>query len=194
MVGSALITVGCALSSSGSGASGTTSSTITAPASQTSLDKEALSDFDRRVHRYMTLQDKLQRQGTRQKQRADVGENIVSRQALATRIRFARHDSKQGDILGPPIAAALRRAMNPELRGDAAAGTRKSIREEAPATFKLEVNGAYPEGASRSTMPGNVLAILPVLPEGLEYRIVDTHLVLMDLDANIVVDYLLDVM
>ena len=43
-------------------------------------------------------------------------------------------------------------------------------------------------------MPGNVLQILPPLPTGLEYRIVDTHLVLMDLDANIVVDYVLDVM
>ena len=84
--------------------------------------------------------------------------------------------------------------MNPELRGAAAARTRESIRDEAPATFVLKVNGAYPEGASRSTMPGNVLAILPVLPEGLEYRIVDAHLILMDLDANIVVDYLLNVM
>ena len=43
-------------------------------------------------------------------------------------------------------------------------------------------------------MPGNVLRILPPLPAGLEYRIVDSHLVLMDLDANIVVDDLLDVM
>lgn len=40
-------------------------------------------------------------------------------------------------------------------------------------------------------MPTNVLQILP---KGLEYRIVDTHLVLMDLDANVVVDYVLDVM
>jgi hypothetical protein len=29
---------------------------------------------------------------------------------------------------------------------------------------------------------------------GLEYRIIDTHLVLTDIDADIVVDYMLDVM
>jgi hypothetical protein len=43
-------------------------------------------------------------------------------------------------------------------------------------------------------MPASVLKVLPRLPMGLEYRMVDTHLVLTDLDANIVVDYVLDVM
>jgi hypothetical protein len=83
--------------------------------------------------------------------------------------------------------------MDPELRGRAALRTRETIREDAPEIFVLVVNGDYPAGASRSTMPGNVLKILPPLPMGLEYRIVDTHLVLMDVDANIVVDYVLNV-
>ena len=168
------------------GQSGTTSQAV--------LDKELVSDFRRRVGDYVRLQEKLQRQGTRQKERADVGENLVSQNALAMRIRFARHDARPGDIFTPPIAMALRRAMDPELRGVAALSTRESIREDAPDVFVLVVNGDYPAGASRSTMPGNVLRILPPLPTGLEYRIVDTHLVLMDLDANIVVDYVLDIM
>lgn len=75
---------------------------------------------------------------------------------------------------------ALRRAMDPELRGLAALGTRESIREDAPTVFGLVVNASFPEGASRSMMPGNVLRI-------------DTHLVLIDRDANLVVDYMLDV-
>ena len=84
--------------------------------------------------------------------------------------------------------------MDPELRGLAALKARESIREDAPEIFVLVVNGDYPAGASRPTMPGNVLKILPPLPSGLEYRIVDTHLILMDVAANIVVDYMLDVM
>lgn len=162
--------------------------------SQVLLDKELVSNFTRRVADYMKLHEKLQRQGTRQKARADVGENLVSQNALAMRIRFARHDARPGDIFTPPIAMALRRAMDPELRGLAALRTRESIREDAPEVFVLVVNGDYPAGASRSTMPGNVLKILPPLPTGLEYRIVDTHLILMDVGANIVVDYVLDVM
>ena len=163
-------------------------------ASQVLLDEELVSDFLERVDDYMKLHEKLQKQGTRQKERDDVGENLVSENALAMRIRFARHDARPGDLFTLPIAMALRRAMDPELRGLAALGTRESIRDDAPEVFVLAVNADYPAGASRSTMPGNVLRILPPLPAGLEYRIVDTHLVLMDRDANIVVDYVLDVM
>ena len=167
---------------------------IQSETTQISLDKELVDDFRRRANDYMKLQEKLQKQGTRQKERDDIGENLVSAQALAMRIRFARHDARPGDLFTPRIAMALRRAMDPELRGLATLRVRESIREDAPEIFVLVVNGDYPAGASRSTMPGNVLRILPSLPSGLEYRIVDTHLVLMDLDANVVVDYMLDVM
>jgi hypothetical protein len=141
----------------------------------------------------MKLHERLERRGTRRNQ-GDVGENLISQQALAMRIRFARHDARPGDVFTLPIAMALRRAMNPELRGIAARATRESIREDAPTTFVLAVNADYPPGASVSTMPVNVLNILPPLPSGLEYRIVATHLVLMDVEANIIVDYILDVM
>ena len=162
--------------------------------SQASLDAEMVADFKRRIVRYMRLHDKVQKQGIRQQRKDDIGENLVSQQAMAMRIRLARSDARPGDLFSRPIAKALRRAMDPELRGLAALGARESIREDAPATFVLAVNAAYPEGASRSTMPGKVLKILPVLPDGLEYRIVDTHLLLIDVEANIVVDYMLDVM
>ena len=165
-----------------------------AKASQLLLDKQLAEDFIERVDDYMKLHEKIQKQGSRQKQRDDVGENLVAQQALAMRIRFARHDARPGDVFTPPIAMALRRALDPQLRGVAAHETRESIREDAPEVFVLVVNGNYPAGASRSTMPANVLKILPSLPPDLEYRIVDTHLVLMDVDANIVVDYVLDVM
>ena len=161
---------------------------------QVVLDKELVADFRRRADGYMKLHEKLRKQGTRQKDRADVGENLVSQNALGMRIRFARHDARPGDIFTPPISMALRRAMDPELRGLAALQTRQSIRDDAPDVFVLVVNGDYPAGTSRPTMPGSVLKILPPLPAGLEYRIIGTHLLLMDVVANIVVDYVLDVM
>ena len=139
----------------------------------------------------MKLQSKLQRQGTK---REGVGESLISQQALAMRIRFARHDARPGDLFTRPIAMALRRALDPALRGFAARSTREAIRDDAPRTFVLAVNADYPAGAPVSTMPANVLEILPPLPTGLQYRIVETHLVLMDVEANIILDYILDVM
>ena len=201
IVGAAVLMIGCAHSNTASElrlAPSTGADRLAAVQSETTsqvlLDKELVSHFRRRVDDYVKLHDKLQKQGSRQKERADVGENLVSQNALAMRIRYARHDARPGDIFTPPIAMALRRAMDPELRGLAALRTRESIREDAPDVFVLVVNGDYPAGASRPTMPGNVLKILPPLPAALEYRIVDTHLILMDVPANIVVDYVLDVM
>ena len=200
IVGAAALVIGCAhknvvtVAVPTTDAGGTATVRGTETRSQVSLDAELASDFKRRVERYMQLHDRIQKQGARQSQRGDIAENLVSQQAMAMRIRFARHDARPGDLFTPPIALALRRAMDPELRGPAALGARESIREDAPATFVLVVNGSFPEGESRSTMPANVLHILPSLPNGLEYRIVDTHLVLIDLDADIVVDYMLDVM
>jgi hypothetical protein len=43
-------------------------------------------------------------------------------------------------------------------------------------------------------MPANILKLLPPLPEGLEYRFVDTALVIRDTRANLIVDYMPDAM
>src|SRR5688572_8467119 len=140
IVGAAVLMVGCAHSNTGR-----VTELQTAPpgadkiatvqsksTSQVLLDKELISDFRRRVDDYMKLHEKLQKQGTRQEERDDVGENLVSEHALAMRIRFARHDARPGDLFTLPIAMALRRAMDPELRGVAALRARESIREDAP--------------------------------------------------------------
>jgi hypothetical protein len=162
--------------------------------SQGSLDANLVSDFERRAVRYMRLHNRIQKQGARQTHEGDIGENLVAQQAMAMRIRAARYEARRGDLFTPAIALALRRALDPEIRGPAARRVRELIREDAPATFALVVNGSFPEGEPRSTMPGNLLRILPQLPTGLEYRIIGRHLVLIDLDANIVVDYMLDIM
>lgn len=202
IIGASFLAV-CALSNTASPRATTTDAsngtdrpakTQSAAPSQAVLDERLVAEFRRRAASYMALHERMQKRGTQQKQRGDIGENLVSANALAMRIRFARHDARPGDLFTLPIAMALRRAMDPELRGLAQRSTRDSIRDDAPEVFVLAVNADYPAGAPRSTMPGNVLKILPPLPAGLEYRIVDSHLVLMDLDANIIVDYVLDVM
>jgi hypothetical protein len=161
---------------------------------QVNLDAQERADFRQRVDRYMALRATLQKTATAPKPGVDVGPNQVLQRELAGRIRAARHDARQGEIFTSAVAATLRAAMNPQLRGTTAAGTRASIRDDAPARFALHVNDAYPDGASLPTVPPNVLDILPPLPEGIEYRIVDTHLILMDVDAAIIVDYIFDVM
>jgi hypothetical protein len=55
---------------------------------------------------------------------------------------------------------------------------------------KLRVNQRYPQGVPLQSTPPTLLLNLPQLPKELEYRIVGRDLVLRDIGANLVVDYL----
>ncbi len=54
----------------------------------------------------------------------------------------------------------------------------------------MKVNARYPEDAPLPTVPPNLLASLPQLPEDLEYRILGRNLILRDVHANVIVDFL----
>jgi hypothetical protein len=152
-----------------------------------------LRDFQKSVGSYVDVQKRLAQQSAPMESTFDPAKMNAAENALAALLKTTRADAKQGDIFAPPIATRLRQLMDPELRGRAAAETRSAIRDEAPPKFELKVNAVFPDGAL-PTMPVNVLQVLPRLPKQLEYRIINSNLVLRDVEAGIVVDYMSHVM
>jgi hypothetical protein len=61
--------------------------------------------------------------------------------------------------------------------------------QEVPPKSPPMVNTLYPEKAALATVPPLILANLPRLPDGLEYRFMGRDLILRDRDANLVVDF-----
>jgi hypothetical protein len=61
--------------------------------------------------------------------------------------------------------------------------------DENPVGTKVGVNDRYPDSIPRSTMPPEVLQVLPKMPEELEYRFVGDNLIILDPHAHLVVDY-----
>jgi len=61
---------------------------------------------------------------------------------------------------------------------------------EGPGEFPFKVNGVYPKAQPLGSVPSNILATLPPLPEDLEYRFIEKHLILRDTRANLIVDYI----
>ena len=59
--------------------------------------------------------------------------------------------------------------------------------------MKIDVNMVYPTTLPLETFPGRLLRLLPDLPPELEYRIVGRHLMLRDVNANLIVDIIRDV-
>jgi hypothetical protein len=157
---------------------------------RTNPDAQVLADFQKRVESYVELHKKLQKKGASIRETADPAKIQAAQQGLAERIRAARQTAKPGDIFTPEVQKVFRRLLTPELRGSGAAETKESIKEDAPKGVPLKVNAEYPENAPLPTVPPNLLAALPKLPEQLEYRFVNRDLILRDVQANLIVDFM----
>ena len=60
--------------------------------------------------------------------------------------------------------------------------------DDNPGERSNRINGAYPKGRALSTVPPNVLAVLPHLPEDVRYAFLGRHLILLDTRANVILD------
>jgi hypothetical protein len=157
---------------------------------RTNADAQAIADFHRLVGQYRELHEKVAKGPAELKQTNEPAKIRQAQQTLAARIRAARKDARAGDIFTPPVRESFKRLMAPEMRGAQGREKKAEIREDAPKAIALKVNAHYPEKEPLPTVPASVLANLPKLPEDLEYRIIDRHLILRDVDANLIVDFI----
>ncbi|HKW19364.1 MAG TPA: hypothetical protein VJO35_17780 [Terriglobales bacterium] len=114
------------------------------------------------------------------------------RHDLANKIRTARAGAKQGKIFTPQIADYFRRQISATLNGRHGHEVRATLLHAEPVKMDLQVDQSYPPNVPLQSTPPTLLLNLPELPKGLEYRIIDRELVLLDTGPNIVVDYIPD--
>lgn len=157
-------------------------------------DAAILQDFQRRTDAYLKLRKKADDGAPKLKETTDPAKITQAQEALAERIRAARASARPGDIFTPDVQKLFRRLMYPEVKGAEGAKTKEAIKEDAPpvAAVPFKVNATYPEGQPLPTVPPDLLERLPKLHEQLEYRIIGRHMILRDVDANLIVDYMLN--
>jgi hypothetical protein len=156
----------------------------------TNADARVLADYKTRIDKYMELHNQLEKDGPPLKETKNPAEIQASQGALATRILAARKGARQGEIFTAEIREVFRRLMYPETKGTDGKAVKESIKEDAPRGVPIRVNVRYPENAPLPTVPPSILAALPKLPEDLEYRIINKDLILRDVHANIIVDFI----
>lgn len=165
-----------------------------APAQEVNARAAVLADFNARVKAYVELRDKANAGVPAQKETTSPAEIAATQKALATKVRVARMSAKPGDVFAPSIAKLFRSLLVPELKGTDGAQTKATIKADQPQPLKvpLAVNAAYPDDEPLATVPPNILQTLPKLPEGLEYRFVQRHMILRDGKTNLIVDFMTD--
>ena len=116
---------------------------------------------------------------------------VAHQKILARKIKAARAHAKRGDIFTPTAREDFQKAMSSEFQGPQASHAKATMKQGAPLkNVHLHVNEIYPESIPYTSVPPTMLQKIPKLPEELVYRAVSSDLVLLDVKANLVVDYL----
>jgi len=164
-------------------------------ASLSDEDKKAIDTFLQSAKAYLDIEKNAPSQA-KLKKSDDVAESEARRHALKQIIRKTRASAKQGDLFTPAAADLFRRLITNALTGPDGAAARRSLLHAEPGTAAeaklVKVNGTFPnhKGQPLQSAPATLLQQLPMLPKGLEYRMLGNMLVLRDTEANLVVDYL----
>ena len=163
-----------------------------AAASQETVNQNhpEIPGFEQRVANYIKLRKNAER-GMAHLKPTDSPAAITKHEAeLAARIREVRKDAGQGEIFTAAISREFRRRIAVAMQGQEAARIMASLKHAEPVSLSLQVNQAYPHSVPLQSMPPTLLLNLPVLPKELEYRIVWPDLILRDIGANLIVDFI----
>jgi hypothetical protein len=168
-------------------------------------DALVLADFQKRIDAYMAIHKEAAKDAPPRKETKNPADIKAAQDALGAKIRAARATAKQGDILTPEIQNKFRRLAYPVVTSPTPQGTvgkevKKDIKEELKENTEerkeeggkpvvLKVNATYPDDTPLPTTPPQVLMHLPKLPEQLEYRLIGKNLIIRDVEANIIVDF-----
>jgi hypothetical protein len=152
----------------------------------------SMANFKKRVDDYMKLRHDITKKVPEVKETGNPAKISAREKALGQAIAMARPTARPGDVFGEEMSAYLKQILADDWKSRSPAD-RKALFEEVPKGLQLKVNQAYPTTLPLVSVPANLLAKLPMLPEELEYRLVDRYLLLRDRDANLIIDVLPDV-
>lgn len=163
-------------------------------AEQRELDADGLKEFQEEVAEYVELRRRLDKKLAPLPPKAPP-ESVHAYQAGLEKLLAAkRARSEEGDLFVSEVRPLLRRVCREVLAGPGGLALRAEIYDEAPKqTFRIGINTQYPSELPLSTVPYRLLSVLPPLPAELEYRVVGRDLILLDIDAQMVVDVLRNV-
>ena len=150
-----------------------------------------IADFLKRVDDYVALRDRLAAVIGPIDETKSQAEITLRAATLAGNIKLERAQAKPGDIFTTEVATVFATLIHQEdsRRPDSVQETREDQQEELP-DFIPEVNAIYPTTYPLATFPPKLLPLLPKLPEQVEYRIVQHYLILRDIEANLIVDFM----
>jgi hypothetical protein len=152
-------------------------------------ETQAVEVFETHVKEYVALHERLEATLPKVPRKHTPEQVDKHQRALGDLIKEARREAKPGEFFTPGMQALVRRILMEVLSGPDGKNVKASIMDENPGVPNLAVNTRYPASIPLSTMPPQVLAPLPKLHGELEYRFIGARLILVDTEADIILDF-----
>jgi hypothetical protein len=151
----------------------------------------AILDFEQRLQQYVELHRTLEKDTPPQIVTPDPARILAAADALADAIVVARPNARQGDIFTPPIAKVFRERI---LLGFPGVGDERFLEELYESSdyrrLRAAVHARDPYHRFPRGLPPQLLAMLPELPDEVEYRVVGRDLALWDTHAEMIIDFI----
>jgi hypothetical protein len=155
-------------------------------------DREMVVAFQERVKDYSKLREAIEGKMPKLSKESTPAEIDVHKKTLEQRVRSARTDAKPGQIFTPDITTFIRALIRTEFKGTERKELRETVLEADTKGVPLRVNYTYPENKELVEMSPTLLLKLPQLPKQVRYRFVGRHMLLVDRENGLIVDYMLN--
>ena len=178
------------------------------PPQTVDMDSHVLKKFQEEIQEYVDARKKLTK-GTVVSANSSPEELAAFRHHLTEATVRHRKGEKQGNIFKPEVEAAIRRILTREFSGPDGPALIKAVKQGNPAVegnpsprdptkeakqpVVVAVNVVYNDAAPFSSVPPGLLQNLPLLPDEVRYRFVGRSLILRDTEANVILDFIRDV-
>jgi hypothetical protein len=155
-----------------------------------SADAAAIKQFEVAIAKYMAMRQKLHSEVPGPVKDSSSSQLTDASDVLAGAIQRSRQDARAGSMFGEPVASVIKRRIADAVRTEQLVSTLADIDDEGGAGPSPKVHLRLPVTAQMATMPSSLLKVLPPLPKELEYRILGSYLILRDVDASLILDYI----
>jgi hypothetical protein len=172
------------------------------------MDASVLKKFQQEIEEYVADRKKLTK-GLPTADKSSAEQLAAFQKSLTEATVEHRKGVKQGNIFKPSVEAAIRRILEREFSGPEGPALIKAVKQGNPSVeghpstqdpsketkepVVVAVNAIYNDAAPFSSVPPGLLKNLPLLPEEVRYRFVGRSLILRDTEANVILDFIRDV-
>jgi len=170
----------------------TAQSAATAPPQLSPQEKQLVNAFDRHVKDYLKQRDKVKKKLKPLSKDATPEQIDAYQKAFVVELQAMRAGTKPGYIFSSQFTEYVRTTIKTEFPPKDKAEIKQTILEAENKGVPLKVNFPYPASKELSQVQTTLLLKLSQLPKEVKYRFVGRHMLLVDSDNSLIVDYTLN--